>query len=412
MTLNIELTPLRPAIPANTAMTFDVLLKITPPLPQGNAIRPHLNLGLVLDRSGSMEQENKIEYARAAARFAVQELLPTDRVSVTIFDSEIQTVVPNTFAENKAQILQIIDGIQPRHTTALHAGWKEGSAQVGATLIPGRLNRVLLLSDGLANVGETNSDIIASDVRMATQRGVSTTTLGLGVEYNEDLLEAMAISGDGNYYYIQSPQQLPVIFAAELSGLIATFGSGVTFSVESDSGAQVADLLNDFEKTPTGEWKLPNLIAGMPQLILVRLQLPLLTETCDLCRFNLAWQAPNAADRQQMSVSLRLPVVDFSEWGNLAEHVEVQERTALLLIARLKRTATDHLNRGNSDGAATALAEAKRIMAAAPNTPEMRVEAQALALIEEHLLFGAPAMFLKAAKFQSHQRVRNKPYQK
>src|SRR5262249_5766614 len=147
------------------------------------------------------------------------------------------------------------------NSTALHAGWKEGGKQVQQHLIAGGLNRVLLLSDGLANVGVTDPDAIATDANRQAREGVSTTTMGLGDDYNEDLLEAMALAGDGNYYYIESPQQLPDIFQTELKGLMATFGKTVSLGVEQQDGVTVADLLNDLDRLPNGRYKLPNLVA-------------------------------------------------------------------------------------------------------------------------------------------------------
>jgi Ca-activated chloride channel homolog len=408
--LQIDLIPLRPAVRSDAATTLDVLVKITPPALDVLVQRPALNLGLVLDRSGSMGQQNKIGFAREAAIFAVQQLLPSDRVSVTIFDDKIETIVPNTLAENKSRVVEMIQGVRPNGSTDLHGGWKEGGAQAGKHLVSGALNRVLLLSDGLANVGKTEPDAIATDVHQLAKEGVSTTTMGVGDDYNEDLLEAMARSGDGNYYYVESPQQLPAIFQVELQGLMATFGAAVTLRVEPREGVTVADVLNDLDKTPDGQWKLPNLVAGMPVLVVVQLNILPMHQAGELCRFHLEWNAAKEAERQQTTLSLSLPAVAASVWETLAPNVEVQERAALLLMARFKKEATRCVEQGDLEAAKRWLKEAKRILAGAPDTPEMHREAEALAKIEAYIESGDWMKFQKHAKYQTHTRRQSKPY--
>jgi len=405
----IELVPSHSAVRSDIPCTLDVLVRITPPAAELNAPRPALNLGLVLDRSGSMASQNKIGFAREAAVYAVQQLLPTDRVSVTIFDDKIQTIVPNTTAEDKGRIVELIQSAHPGGSTNLHGGWKEGGEQVGKNLVAGGLNRVLLLSDGLANVGETNLDAIATAVNRLAKEGVSTTTMGLGDDYNEDLLEAMAQSGDGNYYYIESPKQLPDIFQTELKGLMATFGNTVSLGIEPQDGVTVADVLNDLDRLPSGLLKLPNLVAGMPILVVVRLTVPPTAQEGQLCRFRLAWNDPSQGERRETTAPLYLPVMGPT-WGSLAPNMEVQERAALLLISRSKKAATLCLERGDFEGALRCLKEARSILAGAPDTPEMRREAQALAEIEAYIESGDRIKFLKQAKYQAYQRRQSKPY--
>lgn len=180
--------------------------------------------------------------------------------------------------------------------------------------------------------------------------------MGLGDDYNEDLLEAMAQSGDGNYYYIENPQQLADIFQTELQGLMATFGNRVSLGVEPQNSVTVADVLNDFDKTQDGQLKLPNLVAGMPNFVVVRVNVPPMSQERDLCRFRLAWDAPKQAGRQEVTITLCLPSVTASIWDSLAPTVEVQERAALLLMARFKKEATRFLEQGGSGGS-EALAE-------------------------------------------------------
>src|SRR5262245_34318875 len=294
----IEIIPIRGAVRSDAPVTLDVLLRITPPSPEVQVQRPALNLGLVLDRSGSMGGQNKMGFAREAAIYAVQQLLHTDRVSVIIFDDEVETIVPNTLGENKGRIVELIQRVEPGGSTALHGGWQEGARQVRRHLLADGLNRVLLLSDGLANVGETNPDAIATDVNRLAREGISTTTMGVGDDYNEDLMEAMARSGDGNYYYIESPQQLPDIFQVELKGLMATCGNTVSLGLEPRGDVIVAEVLNDLDRLPSGQWRLPNLVAGMPVVVLVRLNVPPQPRGVEVCRFRLAWNDPGLGERR------------------------------------------------------------------------------------------------------------------
>jgi Ca-activated chloride channel family protein len=407
----IELIPLKSAVRTDAPTTLDVLIKITAPPAPLNAPRPALNLGLVLDRSGSMAAAKKIDFAREAAAFAVQQLLPTDRVSVTIFDDLVETIVPNDRAEKKDRILSAIRGVFPRNSTNLHGGWKEGAKQVGTNLLKGGLNRVILLSDGLANVGETGPDMIAADVHRSARELVSTTTLGLGDEYNEDLLEAMARSGDGNYFYVEHSRQLADIFQTELKGLMATFGSAVQLGFEPQPGVVVADVLNDFDKTPDDRCKLANLVSGLPILAVVRLNIPPTPRETALVNFKLVWTEPNATGPQDMTASLTLPAVPDEVWNSLAASVDVEERAALLLVARYKKQATICVDNGNTAEAAAWMAKAKAVLAAAPPTPEVQAEIAAFQDIEQMLASGAAGKFQKHAKFQAHARRSSRPYQ-
>jgi Ca-activated chloride channel family protein len=410
----IDLVPLRPAVCCDAPVTLDVLVRITPPAPHGQGRRPAINLGLALDRSGSMISHNKMAFARAAAVFAVRQLLPSDRVSVTVFDNKVETIVPSTPAADAERVIAALERVQPRGTTALHGGWQEGAEQVRGHLLPGGLNRVLLLSDGLANVGETDPDTIATDVNRLARAGVGTTTMGVGDDYNEDLLEAMANSGDGNYYYIESPQQLPDLFQTELRGLMATVGHRVSLEIEPRAGT-VAAVLNELERTPAGRLKLPNLVAGQPVRVLVRLRVPPVpqaTELCPtvLCRFRLAWDEPGCPGRQSLSADLHLPVVNAAAWESLPVNVEVKERAALLEMARAKKRATACVEQHDRAGAARWLGEARQLLGAVPISEETRREDDALAQIEADLAAGASDKFMKRTKYQAYQRHRSQPY--
>jgi Ca-activated chloride channel family protein len=377
----LKLIPLRNAVSSDASTSLDLLVRIIPPAPETNLKRPQLNLGLVIDRSGSMAGQ-KMEYARQAAKFAVQQLLPTDRVSVTIYDHEVEVLVPSTIAENKAQILSQIQSIEARGSTALHDGWLEGGVQVSQHFQPTQLNRILLLSDGLANIGATNPDRIASDVHGLAQNGVSTSTMGIGDDYNEDLMQAMANSGDGNYYYIASPQQLPEIFAAELQGIMATLGSQVSLGIEPLADVTVTEVYNNLTQTEYGHYQLPNLIVGNNIDLVLRLQVPPISKEKPLCQFRLAWNSPDQPGRQELRETLQLPVMAATHRNQLPVNSEVNQLITQLKSARAKEEMIQKLDAGDYQAAKSSLAAARQQVMSAPPSPEMAEELESLAELE------------------------------
>lgn len=229
-----------------------------------------------------------MDYARKAAIYAVEQLKENDRVSITIYDDQVEVLVPNILATNKTQIIEKIKRIHSRGYINLYEGWLERSKQVSQKYSSERLNRVIMLSDGLANKGETNPDVICTDVHGLMQHGVSTSTMGIGDDFNEDLMEAMAKSGDGNYYYIESPDSLPAIFQSESQGIMATIGSKVSLGIEPSKNVEVLDVFNDLNQTMYGRYKLPNLIMGNKIEVAIRLKIPPITHTHSLYKFRLA----------------------------------------------------------------------------------------------------------------------------
>jgi Ca-activated chloride channel family protein len=372
----LELIPLHGAIVTQQPMTLDVLVRITPPAIALDTDRVPLNLSLAIDRSGSMRGQ-KMHYAREAARFAVENLLPCDRISVVLFDDRIETLVPSTLATDKNTLLEKLRHVHSRGSTALHAGWVEGGVQVSQYLNPDQLNRVIVLSDGLANVGETRPDAIANDVHGLAQRGVSTTTLGIGDDYSEDLLAAMARSGDGNFFHIESAEQVPTIFETELSGLAATLGQRVSLGVEANNGVAVMDVLNDFEKTDTRRYKLPHLMVGSPIQVVVRLQVPALSQSRELMQVRLAWDDAEQPGRQVLRAGLELPLVSAEQFSDFPADPAVQEQVALLMAARARCEAIQFSDHGDFASARQSLTDARVAMASmAPSA--MLMEEQAI----------------------------------
>jgi len=401
----IELIPARHAICSDAEIVLDVLVRITPPRPEVHFPRVPLNIAVVLDRSGSMAEGKKMPFAREAAAFAVAQLLPTDRVSVTLFDSEVETIVPGGPAADKPGLVRRIEQIKPRGATDLHGGWAEGGRQAESGLIPGGVNRVLLLSDGLANVGIVDPNTIAVEARGLAARGVGTTTMGVGDDYNEDLMEAMARAGDGRYYYIESPAQLVDIFQTELQGLMATVGQKVSLGLEPMAGAAVADVLNDFEKAPTGRLMLPNLVVDMPVPAVVRLKLRPSPAGTTVLEVRLAWDAPRGGGRRVLRAALGgLPAVPMVSWSGLPEDPDVRMQVVLLMVARAQKEAASAAERGDRAGTQQWMGTARGWIGTVPASPDVSAEMAALNELEHALETGHDRAFVKSAKYRAYSR--------
>ncbi|MFK5922852.1 MAG: VWA domain-containing protein [Verrucomicrobiota bacterium] len=178
-----------------------------------------MNLAVVLDRSGSMGGA-KLEQAKQAALMLVEQLDEDDVFSLVVYDTEVDVLVPAGRIGNKRKNLRrMIERIQTGGSTALYAGVKTGGQQLMEFISRKRINRVLLLSDGLANVGpKSNREITSLGQRLARQ-DVSVTTIGLGDSYNEDLMTALAEASDANYYYVDDVEMLADVFRQELGEL-------------------------------------------------------------------------------------------------------------------------------------------------------------------------------------------------
>lgn len=212
--------------------------------------RVPLNISVVLDRSGSM-QGDKIAFAKKAASFVVDQLNSGDILSLVNYDDNIEITSPSQPVKNKEILKKKIDELTDRGATNLTGGMLEGYNQAETTKKEGFVNRVLLLTDGLANQGITDPAQIKELVQKKyMEKGIALSTFGLGADYNEDLLTLLAETGRANYYFIDSPDKIPAIFAKELKGLLSVVAQNAMVQVTVPQGWQVQKVYGyPFEQT-------------------------------------------------------------------------------------------------------------------------------------------------------------------
>lgn len=219
--------PDKPYINAGRDETVYVVVKLDiPELQRSPHNRPDLNLAMVIDRSGSMEERGKMTYAREAANTVVDKLSYNDFLAVVDYDDIISVLWPSSRVESKRAIKSRISELYPRGSTNLTGGMMRGVDEVLRSFQRRGINRVLLLSDGLANQGITSPHQIKRLVRDARHKGITISTMGLGLDYNEDLMQMIAEHAGGRYYFIENPRQMHAIFEQEMGTMFATVGKG------------------------------------------------------------------------------------------------------------------------------------------------------------------------------------------
>lgn len=349
----IELFTIREKLEAGRDQTVEVLIRITPPAVNvNNSSRPDLNLSLVLDRSGSMEGE-KIVRAREAAMFCVDQMLATDRLSVVTFDDRIEVLFPSEPVTNKQSMKDLISRVAARGSTALHEAWVRGGLTISEKMLDKGINRVVLITDGLANVGVTSTDEIVTQAMGLFQRGVSTSTIGIGADFNEDLLMPMAQAGGGNAWHVVEPGDMQNIFQIELQGLIAQFAHTVSLSLIPADGVRIVDLLNDFELTETGRYRLPNLQAGSPLEIVVQLRVgaQAVGTQMRLLDLRLGFTPQDAKNAEVLKQALIVEFVSSWQVGSMDQNQEVVKAVQFLMNARARNEAMKRMDQGDYSGA-------------------------------------------------------------
>lgn len=356
----VEFLTARPKLEAGREQTLDVLIRINPPeLEFTEQSRPRLNLSLVLDRSGSMSGQKMVR-ARDAANFCVDQMLPTDRLGVVIFDEHIDVLFPNQPVTNKESMKDLISRIEARGSTALHEAWVRGGLTVSEQILDHGINRVLLITDGQANVGLTSTDEIVTQAMGLFQRGVSTSTIGIGEDFNEDLLLPMAQSAGGNAWHVEKPDDLQRIFQVELEGLVAQYAHTVSLGMVPADGVRIIDLLNDFDLTETGRYRLPNLQSGSALEIVVQLRINAQDENTRmrLLEVKLGFSPQDARAAEVVKQAYEVEFVGRNQVEALPVNHEVIKAVQFLMNARARREAMKRLDANDFMGAELLLAQA------------------------------------------------------
>ncbi|MFC4529346.1 vWA domain-containing protein [Sphaerisporangium dianthi] len=373
-------------VPVDQDDEVTVLVRITAPEPEPSAGRPPATLQIVLDRSGSMGR-GRLDGARRALTALVDRLDPVDNFGLVSFDDTARVDVPAGPLADKRGAKHAIAALRPGGSTDLSSGLLRGIQEAhraandrGATL--------LLISDGHANVGVTDPGRLAMAAMAAHRQGVSTSTLGYGLDYDEGLMAAIADGGAGSALHAEDPDTAGQLIAGELDGLLAKVTQAASLTITPHPPVSSVLLYGGLPsaRLPGGAImaELGDLYAGETRKILLRLLVPGISRlgVVTIAELVFTYVATETLTSYTVTVPVSVNVVPGDEAAGRAPDLTVRAERLFQQAQDAKRQASDALLRGDVARAEEVLESAGRELEKglswAPNAEELSAEVREL----------------------------------
>jgi Ca-activated chloride channel homolog len=396
----VLIVPLKPALILGMAQRLPVLVRVQAPDPDParQKVRKPYQLSLVIDRSGSMSGEPLLEAVRCA-RHMIDRLAPTDLASLVTFDDRVDVMVPAQPVGDRKTLYSALAHIRSGGSTNLHGGWKAGMESILPGASNAALARVILLSDGNANVGETTGSAeIAALCAAAAEQGVTTSTYGLGRDFNEDLMVRMAQRGGGNHYYGDTAADLLEPFAEEFDFISSLYAHQVRLSLAAPAGVKMT-LINDYPVEAREGFpmiRLPDIPFGAEAWALVELEIPAgmaLDAGSQLLQAEVTCTSPDGVPLAIPDARLVLPALSPQAWDALLADPLVTARQAELEAGRFLDQARRSAEQGDWEAIARMIEVARQRFAEHPWVMEILQGMADLAKARDSARFSKEAMY-------------------
>jgi hypothetical protein len=380
-----------------------------------------LDVAFVLDRSGSM-RGGKLELAKEGVDLAVARLRDADRAALVVYDDEVDMVQPLAAATPrlKANLRLALHGVDSGGSTYLSGGWIAGCQQLAeappvadADATATRIRRVILLTDGLANVGILDLAVLSRHAGELRRRGIATTTVGVGQDFDEGLLSAMAEAGGGNFQYVAGPEGLRTFFAHELQELFSVAATGLTVTLGLPPGVD-AELVSAFPVECCAnalEVAIGDLPAGdeIDLIFTVRAKRGAAGELLPVT-VSAGWTDPRADERREIDAELEpLRRAAREQVATATPDDLVVERAARQRAAAERRAGLELDRAGRFRDSRARMMRSRDLLAAAPMTAAVQED-----LGDSMMLASAPASHgygshvRKSAQLREDQRRRGR----
>jgi Ca-activated chloride channel family protein len=362
-----------------------------------------MNLAVVIDRSGSMSSEGpsgseKMADAKKSAQFLIDQLDERDTLTVVSFDdgAEVLASAAHMTPANRERAQHAIDPLFARGGTDMIAGLGAGIAQVTERLgQQEQVNRVILISDGVPNVEQGLLEM----ARQAQGKGIGISTLGVGTDYNENLMTGLANAGNGGYYFVADASKLPSIFSRELHSLMAVVARNAALKIEFGSGVKPTKVYGYDAQVGAESTiiRLGDLVGGQTSEVLLRLHHPALTGEHPIAHVELKYQDAFKRELAQQDAELAANFVSDRKVVEASLDAVTYAKTEQVATAEAVNEAMDDYAAGNKDKAKKVLATRRAELNAAPPAPMPASVAPRMAKANASLDFadsalaGAPA---------------------
>lgn len=396
----VLITPLKPALIQGMGQKLPVLIRVQAPDldPAKKIERKPYHLSLVIDRSGSMSGEPLIEAVRCA-RYIVDQLDAKDLASLVVFDSNIRTLAETAAVGDRKHLYRALSQIHPGGCTNLYGGWKTGKESLMPRASEAALARVILLSDGNANEGETTeTEAIANFCAAAVSNGVTTSTYGLGRDFNEQLMVEMGKRGAGNHYYGDTAADLFEPFAEEFDLIANLYARHVRLSLAAPEGVKIT-LLNDYpveERDGFPLIRLPDIPWGAEAWALVELEISpgLVIESGNqILQAAITASTIDGVPIAFQDATLALKALSPQAWEALVEDPLVLSRRTELEAGKFLEQARAAAEYGDWAAIQKMIAEAQKRFAGHPWVMEVLAEMAELAKAMDSARFRKEALY-------------------
>ena len=332
-----------------------VLLDLAAPAAPATTATTHRAVEVVLDRSGSMAGD-RLQAALTAVDALVTRLDPQDAFGLVAFDDEVTVAVPAGPLLDKAHVRELIRGIAPGGMTNLSGGLMRG-LQEAERAAAGSGATCILLSDGHANHGVVDHDVLGGFTATARRKGISTSTIGLGLDYDEELLAAVARGGAGDADFAEDGDTAGAKLSAQVDGLLSLVAQGASVLVKPTGDVDKVTLFNDLAATAIDGGvmiELGDFYSGEERKLLLELEVPAMAGLglAQIAEIELRWVELPALTQKTVTLPVHVNVLPGDQAAGRIPNPVVRSERAFQTAQQAKRDAAKALRRGDAPGAA------------------------------------------------------------